>query len=64
MEYIINEDHYNGEFDIEFLEGGSVFDGDIEPDLLSNLLVKGILEPVVVKGSKKKIKPLPKTEDQ
>ena len=63
MEYKINQDHYNHEFDIEFIEGGSVFDGEIEPDLLNNLVAKGVLAPVVKKPTKSKVKPMPKTED-
>ncbi len=47
MEYVVAVDFfYNQEFGLEFEEGQLVEDGQIEPDLIANLLTAGVLEPV------------------
>lgn len=41
--YTITRDYYVAEFDIELFEGDVLYDGDLEPDLMANLQVYGVL---------------------
>lgn len=43
MEYTIAHDFYVPEFDVELFEGGVVWDGDLEPDLIAQLVSQGTL---------------------
>ena len=52
--YQVVEEHYVAEFDILLLEGDVVAAGAdldnwlLEPDLIANLVVLGVLKPVIV----------------
>lgn len=57
MKYTVKQDYYVAEFDVQ-LQAGDVFaDGDAEPDLVANLVAKGIVEP-----DKPKVKAVKKAE--
>jgi hypothetical protein len=43
MQYTIAQDHYVPEFDIQMYVGGVVYDGDLEPDLIAQLVSQGVL---------------------
>lgn len=50
MEYTIAQDYYVTEFDVTFYVGGTVWDGDLEPDLTAQLVSNGVLVPVQVEA--------------
>ncbi len=41
--YTIQRDYYVAEFNYELYEGDVLYDGDLEPDLIANLLVYGVI---------------------
>lgn len=43
MQYTIAQDFYVQEFDIELYVGGVVSDGDLEPDVIAQLVSQGVL---------------------
>ena len=45
MKYTVMQDYYVTEFDVWLREGDVFQDGDAEPDLVANLVAKGIAEP-------------------
>jgi|SaaInl7_200m_RNA_FD_contig_91_292297_length_4265_multi_5_in_0_out_0_3 hypothetical protein len=46
MDYVVIADEfYVAEFDILLLKDDTFADGDAEPDLVANLLARGIVEP-------------------
>lgn len=44
MRYVFQESYYNAEFDFHVERGAECHDGDIEPDLIAQLVSRGILE--------------------
>lgn len=48
MEYQVTQDVYVQEFDLELLIGDWVYDGDLEPDLIAQLVSAGVLVTEVI----------------
>lgn len=66
MEYIIAQDFYVPEFDIQLNVGGVVYDGDLEPDLTAQLVSNGVLvsdSPAAVEADEQPIESKPDIED-
>lgn len=45
MRYEVQQDFHVAEFDVQLQRGDVFADGDAEPDLVANLLAKGVIEP-------------------
>ena len=43
MPYTVDQEYYNAEFDFYLYPGDVLVDGDLEPDLMANLQVAGVL---------------------
>ena len=43
--YTIEQDYYVQEFDIQLYAGGTVQDGDLEPDVVAQLVSQSVLLP-------------------
>ena len=41
--YEVIKNHYNHEFDLDFVEGDVFYEDAIEPDLAANLIVAGVI---------------------
>jgi len=46
MEYRVEQEYYNQEFDFVIYPDETYSDGEIEPDLVANLIVAGVLTPI------------------